>query len=64
MYSGSAQLVSFEIKLISEETSWAEPKYMNIHTPISILALALLSNSFTQACICPVTFAKLYTQSF
>ena len=33
IYSGSARLVSFEIKLISKEVSRAEPKYMNIHPP-------------------------------
>ena len=41
MYSGPAQLVSFEIKLISKEVSWAEPEYVNIHPPISVLAMAL-----------------------
>ena len=29
IYSGSARLVSFEIKLISKEISRAEPEYMN-----------------------------------
>ena len=33
IYSGSARLDSFEIKLISKEISWAEPEYMNIHRP-------------------------------
>ena len=33
IYSGSARLVSFEVKLISKEVSWAEPEYMNIHPP-------------------------------
>ena len=33
IYSGRARLVSFEIKLISKEVSWAEPEYMNIHPP-------------------------------
>ena len=33
IYSGSARLVSLEIKLISKEISRAEPKHMNIHTP-------------------------------
>ena len=33
IYSGSARLVSFEIKLISKEVSQAEPEYMNIHPP-------------------------------
>ena len=33
IYSGSARLVSFEIKLISKEVSRAEPEYMNIHPP-------------------------------
>ena len=33
IYSGSARLVSFEIKLISKEASRAEPEYMNIHPP-------------------------------
>ena len=42
IYSGSARLVSFEIKLISKEASRAEPEYMNIHPPISVLATALL----------------------
>ena len=43
IYSGSARLVSFEIKLISKEISRAEPEYMNIHPPppISVLATAL-----------------------
>ena len=33
IYSGSAQLISFEINFISKETSWAESEYMNIHPP-------------------------------
>ena len=33
IYSGSARLVSFKIKLISKEVSQAEPEYMNIHPP-------------------------------
>ena len=33
IYSGSARLVSFEIKLISKEASRAEPEYMNIQPP-------------------------------
>ena len=33
IYSGSARLVSLEIKLISKEASRAEPENMNIHTP-------------------------------
>ena len=33
IYSGSARLVSFEIKLISKEVSRAQPEYMNIHRP-------------------------------
>ena len=41
IYSGRARLVSFEIKLISKEVSRAEPEYMNIHPPISVLATAL-----------------------
>ena len=42
IYSGSARLVSFEIKLISKEASRAEPEYMNITPPpISVLATAL-----------------------
>ena len=45
IYSGSARLVSFEIKLISKEASREEPEYMNIHPPppppISVLATAL-----------------------
>ena len=32
IYSGSARLVSCEIKLISKEISRAEPEYMKIHT--------------------------------
>ena len=39
IYSGSARLVSFEIKLISKEISRAEPEYMNIHPPPPQLAL-------------------------
>ena len=31
IYSGSAQLISFEIDLISKEISQVEPKYMNMH---------------------------------
>ena len=38
IYSGSARLVSFEIKLISKEASRAEPEYMNIHPPPPQLA--------------------------
>ena len=44
IYSGSARLVSFEIKLILKEISRAEPEDMNIHSPpppISVLAPAL-----------------------
>ena len=43
IYSGSARLVSFEMKLISKKVSRAEPEYMNIHPPppISVLATAL-----------------------
>ena len=42
MYSGSARLISFEINIITKETSWAEPEYMKIHPPsISVLAPAL-----------------------
>ena len=33
IYSGSARLVSFEMKLISKEVSRAEPEYMHIHPP-------------------------------
>ena len=33
IYSGSARLVSFVIKLILKEISRAEPEYMNIHPP-------------------------------
>ena len=33
IYSGSARLVSFKIKLISKEASRAEPEYMNIQPP-------------------------------
>ena len=45
IYSGSARLVSFEIKLISKEVSRAKPEYMNIHPPppISVLATALMA---------------------
>ena len=43
IYSGSARLTSFEINFISKETSRAEPEYMNIHPPISVLATALLN---------------------
>ena len=42
IYSGSARLVSFEMKLNSKEVSRAEPEYMNIHPPISVLATALV----------------------
>ena len=50
IYSGSARLVSFEIKLISKEISRAEPEYMNIHLPpISVLAMALLTNHLCSA---------------
>ena len=42
IYSGSARLISFEINFISKETSRAEPEYMNIHPPISVLATALI----------------------
>ena len=44
IYSGSAQLASFEINFISKETSRAEPEYMNIHRPsppINAIATAL-----------------------
>ena len=41
LYSVPARLVSFEIKLISKDVSRAEPEYMNIHPPISVLATAL-----------------------
>ena len=43
IYSGYARLTSFEINLISKETSRAEPEYMNIHPPppINVLATAL-----------------------
>ena len=33
IYSGSAQLVSFVVKLISKEIGRAEAGYMNIHPP-------------------------------
>ena len=52
IYSGSARLVSFEIKLISKEVSRAEPEYMNIHPPpppISVLATALVAVPVTRA---------------
>ena len=42
IYSGSARLVSFEMKLISKEVSREEPDYMNIHPPIRVLATALI----------------------
>ena len=44
IYSGSARLVSFEIKLISKEATRAEPEYMNITPPpppISVLVTVL-----------------------
>ena len=42
LYSGSARLVSFEIKLISKEVSRTEPEYMNKQPPPnSVLATAL-----------------------
>ena len=41
IYSGYARLISFEINFITKETSRAEPEYMNIHPPISVLAPAL-----------------------
>ena len=42
-YSVYARLISFEINFITQETSRAEPEYMNIHPPppISVLAPAL-----------------------
>ena len=45
IYSGSARLVPFEIKLISKEVSRTELEYMNKHLPppISVLATALLT---------------------
>ena len=48
IYSGSARIVSFEIKLISKEVSRAEPEYMNKPPPppISVLATALPVQSF------------------
>ena len=45
IYSSCARLVSFEIKFISKEVSRAEPEYMNIHPPISVLATALIPYS-------------------
>ena len=33
IYSGSARLISFEIRLISKELCWAEPEYINMHPP-------------------------------
>ena len=47
IYSGSARLISFEINFISKETSRAEPEYMNIHPPISVLATALAAKHFS-----------------
>ena len=41
IYSSSARLVSFEIKLISKEVSRAEPEYMNTYPSISVLATTL-----------------------
>ena len=38
IYSGSARLVSFEMKLISKEVSRAEPEYMNTPPPPPQLA--------------------------
>ena len=46
----SARLVSFEMKLISKEVSRAEPEYMNIHPPISVLETALLASKNTYHC--------------
>ena len=47
MYSDSAQLISFEISLISKEINRAEPEYMNMHTrrPIHTQDPPLLHNS-------------------
>ena len=44
IFSGSARLTSFEINFISKEVSRAEPEYMNIHPPVSVLATALRSS--------------------
>ena len=41
IYSSYARLISFEINFNTKEISWAEPEYMNIHTPINVLAPAL-----------------------
>ena len=38
IYSASARLISFEMKLISKEVSRAELEYMNIHPPPPQLA--------------------------
>ena len=64
IYSGSAQLVSFEIKLISKEISQAEPEYMNIHPPISVLATALTGPLLKIRCVRKVIDMKsLYTNT-
>ena len=49
IYSSSAWLVSFEIKLISKEVGRAKLEYMNIHPPpaISVLATALITPQST-----------------
>ena len=41
IYSGHSRLISFEINFITKETNRAESENMNIHPPISFLALAL-----------------------
>ena len=46
IYSGYARLISFEINFITKETSRAEPEYMNIHPPISVLPPALNINYY------------------
>ena len=57
IYSGSARLVSFEMKLIPKEVSRAEPEYMNMHPPISVLATALAELSVGRDC-----WRKLFPQ--
>ena len=55
IYSGYARLISFEINFITKVTSQTEPEYMNIHTPISVLAPALYIKStltVSNECVC------------
>ena len=64
IYSGSARLVSFEIKLISKEVSRAGPEYMNKHPsppPVSVLATALMlaECKFVNICFIATKVSKL-----